>query len=55
VDGIRTLFEISRPAANTLSYLAMLDGETRGAVAEIDLDASSGANVSVDVDRGDPT
>jgi hypothetical protein len=49
-DGMRTLFEISRPAANTLSYLVTFDGETRGVVAEIELDVSSGANVSVDID-----
>ena len=50
-DGIQAPFEISRPAANTLSYLVTFDGETRGGViAEIELDASSGANVSVDVD-----
>jgi len=48
--GIQAPFEISRPAANALSYLVTFDGEMRGAVAEIELDASSSANVSVDVD-----
>jgi hypothetical protein len=49
-DGIQTLFELSPPAANTLSYLVTFAGPTQGIVAEIELDASSGANVSVDVD-----
>ncbi|HSY50310.1 MAG TPA: IPT/TIG domain-containing protein [Thermoanaerobaculia bacterium] len=49
-NGVQTLFEISRPAANTLSYLVTFAGEPRGVVAEIELDASRAANVSVDVD-----
>jgi hypothetical protein len=49
-DGIQTRFELSPPAANTVSYLVTFAGLTQGIVAEIELDASSGANVSIDVD-----
>src|SRR5262249_53635657 len=48
--AVRPAFEISRRTTNALSYLITFENGVRSAVvAEIELDASAGANVSIDI------
>jgi beta-lactamase superfamily II metal-dependent hydrolase len=48
--ALQPTFEISRGARNALSYLVSFNDRVSGVVAEIEIDAADGAQVSIDVD-----
>jgi trimeric autotransporter adhesin len=48
--GLQPTFEISRGSRNALAYLVSFNERVAGVVAEIEIDAADGANVSIDVD-----